>query len=126
MFLGEGLEFSPNTTLRSLVLRSVTDFGISLVEVLESVSSPLEHLTLGDVQEMDEEIWPSLVDVLMSPSYASLVKVNFLVNNFEKGVEQLRTDISSEYPEFFERGIAVFGLCSFDVRIITLLTPPRV
>ncbi|KAJ7685438.1 hypothetical protein DFH06DRAFT_42973 [Mycena polygramma] len=104
----EALEFSANSSLRSLVLRSVSDFGSSLVGILGSVASPMEYLTLGNVQEMDEEIWPGLVEVLMSRSFPSLVEVNFLADS-EDGAEELRTDISNEYPEFAARGIAVFG-----------------
>ncbi|KAJ6463831.1 hypothetical protein C8R47DRAFT_76867 [Mycena vitilis] len=104
----EALEFSANSSLCSLVLRSVSDFGSSLVEILRSVASPMEYLTLGNVQEMDEDIWPGLVEVLMSRSFASLVEVKFLADS-EDGAEGLRTGILNGYSEFAARGIAVFG-----------------
>ncbi|KAJ7510138.1 hypothetical protein B0H11DRAFT_2183808 [Mycena galericulata] len=107
--LWEGLQLSRNTNLRSLVLRSVTDFGTSLVEILRSVNSPLEYLSLGHIDEMDPGGLAGLIDALMSPSFASLVRVNFYVGS-EAGVNDLTSEIQSNHPEFFERGIAFFAL----------------
>ncbi|KAJ7444843.1 hypothetical protein FB451DRAFT_1293581 [Mycena latifolia] len=107
--LWEGLEFSANSNLRSLVFRSVTDFGDSLVEILESLNSPLEHLSLGGVDEMDRDMWPGLINVLMSPSFASLVQVILYVSS-EDSLKDLENKISDEFPEFFGKGIALFVL----------------
>ncbi|KAJ7087769.1 hypothetical protein C8R44DRAFT_819728 [Mycena epipterygia] len=106
--LWEGLTFSVNSNLHSLVLKSVSNFGESLVEILESINSPLEYLDLGGVEEMDRDIWPSLVNVLMSPSFASLTKVNFYASS-QDSIKELARDIPLEFPEFFERKIAFFS-----------------
>ncbi|KAJ7744985.1 hypothetical protein DFH07DRAFT_963520 [Mycena maculata] len=123
----EGFELSGNSVLRSLVLRSIT---AGLFEVLRSVSSPLQHLSFGDVEELDSDAWRDLVDVLMSPSFASLVRIDFYVSS-RKHVEDLENEIKGEHPEFFERGIAFFGkhfMCSgpkaYFVHSSSTQTPP--
>ncbi|KAJ6630532.1 hypothetical protein B0H10DRAFT_1981577 [Mycena sp. CBHHK59/15] len=106
--LWEGLEFSVHDTLRLLDLRSVADFGDSLVDILETVKSPLEHLILGGMHELEEGLWTSLIDLLMSPSFASLTKVDFYAGGGDHG-EELKNKVSDQFPEFFERRIAAFG-----------------
>ncbi|KAJ7157024.1 hypothetical protein C8R43DRAFT_998141 [Mycena crocata] len=105
--LWEGLQFSANTHLRSMVLKSVSDYGASLVQILESISSPLEHLTLGNIDHLKKETWPSLIRVLMSPSLSLLAQVNFYLS--EDSGEDLASQLSKEYPEFFGKGIAFFA-----------------
>ncbi|KAF8213782.1 hypothetical protein K438DRAFT_1957128 [Mycena galopus ATCC 62051] len=105
----DGFVLSTNPSLRSIEFSRVSDFGESLLDILGSVVSPVEQLTLGGIQEMEIE-WPGLIDVLMSPTFASLVRVNLVTWSSEKSAEELRDDISSKYPDFFTaKGIAVFA-----------------
>ncbi|KAJ7047101.1 hypothetical protein C8F04DRAFT_219823 [Mycena alexandri] len=101
----EGLELSGNTNLRSLVFRNVTDVGNDLIAILESLHSPLEHLTLGHVEHMDKEMWTNLVSVLTRPSLSSLKTVDLFVDSSDSEAEALAGEISVEYPEFFKTGI---------------------
>ncbi|KAF8213737.1 hypothetical protein K438DRAFT_1107538 [Mycena galopus ATCC 62051] len=107
--LWDGFELSANSSLRSIKFSKVTDFGKSLLGILRSLVSPLAYLTLGDIQHPRVD-WPSLIDVLMSPTFASLVRVNLVTStSSQKHVEELRDLISSKYPDFFAaRGVAVF------------------
>ncbi|KAJ6502260.1 hypothetical protein C8R45DRAFT_1092139 [Mycena sanguinolenta] len=90
----EDLDLASNSSLTSL--------GFKL-------ASPLERLTLGCVEEMvQEETLPDLIEVLMSPNFASLVRVNFFDNCTEQSSKEFKDNIAKDYPEFFARGIAVF------------------
>ncbi|KAJ7219547.1 hypothetical protein GGX14DRAFT_592705 [Mycena pura] len=100
----EGLEFSENSSLRSLTLGYLS---ASLVDVLQSVKSPLKHLTLRNIDELDEGLWPRLIETLMGPSFALLARVNFCVAF--ASAEDLRNNVAKDYPEFFKKGIAFFA-----------------
>ncbi|KAJ6597203.1 hypothetical protein DFH09DRAFT_1304951 [Mycena vulgaris] len=101
--LWEGFELSGNSNLRSLVVRDVSDFGGSLVEILESLNSPLEHLILGGVDEMDEETWPNLVNVLTS--FEFLLELKLYLTS-----EDRMKNLADEHPELFKDGIAVLAV----------------
>ncbi|KAK7037959.1 F-box domain-containing protein [Favolaschia claudopus] len=104
----EGFELSANMSLISLGIRRVSDVGDDLVNILESVNSPLKKLSLGSIHELDEELWPRLVEVLMSSTLASLREVNFFAET-KAAANTLRDVISANYPAFFAKGIAIFA-----------------
>ncbi|KAJ7905802.1 hypothetical protein B0H14DRAFT_25193 [Mycena olivaceomarginata] len=106
--LWEGLDLSANSSLSSIGFKNVSDLGSGLVDILGSVASPLKRLSLGEVQHMEEDTWPGLIDALMSPVFTSLAQVNFFVGSSEKSADELKGDMSTKYPNFMARGIAVF------------------
>ncbi|KAF7363691.1 F-box domain-containing protein [Mycena sanguinolenta] len=105
----EDLELASNSSLTSLGFKRVSDLGAGLMDLLRTVASPLERLTLGCVEEMLlEETLSDLIEVLMSPNFASLVRVNFFDNCNEQSSEEFKENVAKEYPDFFARGISVF------------------
>jgi hypothetical protein len=107
------MDLSANSSLSSIGFKNVSDLGSALVDILGTVASPLKRLSLGEVQDMEEDTWPGLIDVLMSPVFTSLAQVNFFVGYSKKSADELKGDISTKYPNFMARGIAVFGLCFY-------------
>ncbi|KAJ7632837.1 hypothetical protein FB45DRAFT_516685 [Roridomyces roridus] len=102
--LWEGFDLAANTSLRSLVLKSVDDFDSEIVEFLQSLTGPLEYLTLGRMDQIESDERRSLIEVLMSPAFASLTRVNLYT--LFVGSEGLADEIANEHPEFLKRGIA--------------------
>ncbi|KAJ7172198.1 hypothetical protein C8R46DRAFT_1216056 [Mycena filopes] len=99
----EGFELSSNTNLRSLLLRSVDDFGDDVVGILESVRSPLEHLSLGNVHRIEAELQNKLLGVLAGPSFLSLTSIDLFVDS-DLSAQALISDMSA-HRELLERGI---------------------
>jgi hypothetical protein len=66
------------------------------------VKSPLEELNLGGVEIMARHAWSELMDVITSKT---LLKVTF----YTSSQDGLGSEISAEYPELFEQGVASFG-----------------
>ncbi|KAF7322502.1 F-box domain-containing protein [Mycena chlorophos] len=103
----DGLNLSLNTHLRKLVFPSGPDFVSELPQLIQSISSPLESITIGDIDQIDEEVWPEIVAALAA--IPSLKKVAFCIGEIARDTgEERAREFAEEYPEFSERGIVVF------------------
>nr|GAT51075.1 predicted protein [Mycena chlorophos] len=104
----EGFSLSLNTHLRHLVFPSGPDFVSELPQLIQSISSPLEFVTIGDIDQIDEDVWPELVAALAAIS--SLKKVAFCIGEIARDTGEARAkEFAEEFPSFSERGIVVFA-----------------
>lgn len=87
---------------------AVHDLGTDVVEILQSLRSPLKHLTLGNIEQLESDEQNALIEVLMSPSLMSLTRVDFCT--WQASPDELEDEIQSAHPEFYKRGIAFFSV----------------
>ncbi|KAF7295392.1 F-box domain-containing protein [Mycena indigotica] len=101
--LWEDFELSPNTSLQNFTIRRASDIGDSLPELIQTISSPLETLTLGNIEEIEPSMH-SLIAALMA--MPSLTRVTFYVG-YTGNVAEWIKNLTEDHPEFMQSGIVI-------------------
>ncbi|KAF7322545.1 hypothetical protein HMN09_00033000 [Mycena chlorophos] len=100
-----GLTLSPNTGLRTLILRSGSDFGEHLPHLIQTIQSAIESITVGSVEKITQDVWPRFTEALAA--IRSLKRVTFYANH-AMPAKNWAAQFSVKYAQLWSRGIVVF------------------